>query len=346
MVKRFGISRGVSPREPLSKVTEMAKLIDDLGFDRIWYIDHQLGMKDIYTTMALTAQATKHVKIGAAVTNLKTRHPTVTACGHAAIDEVSNGRAMVGLGAGWVAVNSIGMRPSKIAELRDGILALKGLFRGEDVEYEGRKMHLATADRAIPVYLAVTQPRILELAGEVADGAILMGAANVELINWQMEFIYRGLEKSGRSRSDFEVDFVCTTSVRDTTEQALDDVRSWAATQAATFTEWTQIPPGWERYQKLWQDVLANYHFENHLSLHAEHQDAGTDEWTQTVAIAGDVDYCVGRIQEIVSACDIDCITFPLHSGGRVKRLETFAKEVIPRLNLESRRPGRVHETA
>ncbi len=332
MVSRFGISRGVSPREPLAKVAEMATLIDDLGFEHIWYIDHQLGMKDIYATMNMTALATKNLQIGTAVTNLKTRHPTVTACGHAAVDELSNGRAMLGLGAGWVAVNSIGQRPSKIAELKDGIIALRGMFSGEEIEYEGKKIRLAMADRQIPIYLAVTQPRILKLAGEVADGAILMGAADVDLINWQMDFIYQGLEAAGRDRSEIDIDFVCTTSVRDNTEDALNDVRSWAATQAATFTEWKQVPPGWEKHKKLWDDVLANYDFETHLSLHSGHQNSVTDEWTQIVAIAGDVDYCVGRIRE-VAKCDIDRISFPLHSGGRQQRLETFAKEIIPRVS-------------
>ncbi len=60
MVSRFGISRGVSPREPLKKVSELAKKINDLGFENIWYIDHQLGMKDIYASMLLTAQATRN----------------------------------------------------------------------------------------------------------------------------------------------------------------------------------------------------------------------------------------------------------------------------------------------
>jgi 5,10-methylenetetrahydromethanopterin reductase len=331
MVKRFGISRGVSPREPLSNVGLLAKKIEDLGFEHIWYIDHQLGMKDIYTTMNLTALATEKLKVGTAVTNLKTRHPSVTACGHAALDEISNGRALLGLGAGWVAVNSVGMRPSKIAELREGILALKALFRGEDVEYEGNKLHFAMADREIPVYLAVTQPRILKLCGEVADGAILMGAADPDLINWQLEFIYEGLEKSGRQRSDIDIDFMCTTSVQEDQRKALDDVRSWAATQAATFTEWKVIPPGWEQYRKLWDEIMADYHFESHLSLHTEHQSKVTDEWSQTVAIAGDVDYCVGRLRD-VTKCDIDRITFPLHSGGRERRLETFANDVIPQV--------------
>jgi len=332
MVSRFGISRGVSPREPFANVAALAKKIDDLGFENIWYIDHQLGMKDMYASMLLTAQATTNLLIGTAVTNLKTRHPTVTANAHAALDEISNGRAVVGLGAGWIAVNCIGQRPSKLAELREGISALRGLFRGEEVEYEGNKIRLATAQREIPIYLAVTQPGMLRLSGEVADGAILMGAADSELIKWQLDFIYEGLEKSGRKREDFDIDMICTTSVQDDEAQALNDVRSWAATQAATFTEWKKVPPSWEKYRAIWDEVMKTYHFENHLSQHAGHQGLISDEWTQTVAIAGNVDYCVGRLREVVK-CDIDRISFPLHAGGRERRLEVFANDVIPQIS-------------
>ena len=334
MVTRFGISRGVSPREPLKNVAEMATLMDDLGFEHVWYIDHQLGMKDIYATMNVSALATKNLKIGTGVTNLRTRHPSVTACGHAAVDELSNGRALLGLGAGWVAVNSIGTRPSRIAELRDGILALRGMFRGEAVELDGHEVHFALAEREIPIYLSVTQPRMLKLAGEVADGAILMGAADVDLINWQLEFIYEGLREAGRERSEIDIDFMCTTSVRDNEADALDDVRSWAATQAATFTDWKRIPPAWEKYRELWDNVMSGYDFEDHLSLHAGHKEVVTDEWCQTVAIAGDVDYCVDRIRQ-VAECDIDRITFPLHSGGRRRRLDVFANDVIPRVRTQ-----------
>ena len=111
MVTRFGISRGVSPREPLAAVGELARTVEDLGFDALWFIDHQLGMKDVYTAMTLSALTTERIEIGAGVTNLTTRHPTVTANATAALDEVSGGRALLGLGAGWVAVHSIGREP-------------------------------------------------------------------------------------------------------------------------------------------------------------------------------------------------------------------------------------------
>ncbi len=64
MVNRFGISRGVSPRETFDQVSDIAKAVEANGFEALWFIDHQLGMKDVYTAMNVAAQATEKIHIG------------------------------------------------------------------------------------------------------------------------------------------------------------------------------------------------------------------------------------------------------------------------------------------
>ena len=243
MVTRFGISRGVSPREPLAGVGDLARAVEDHGFDALWFIDHQLGMKDVYTAMTLAALATERIEIGAGVTNLTTRHPTVTANATAALDEVSGGRALLGLGAGWVAVRSIGREPERLGAVRRGIEDFRRLFGGEEAELHGTRVRLATAARQVPIYLAVSQPGMLRLAGETCDGAIVMGAADPEFCRWQLDFIYEGLERSGRAREELTIDLFVTMSVDDDEARAVSDVRAWATSQAATFQVWKRIPP-------------------------------------------------------------------------------------------------------
>ena len=170
MRHRYGISLGVSPREPLSRTAELARAIDDRGFEALWYIDFQLGMKDVYAAMNLAALSTENVLIGAGVTNLVTRHPTVTANATAALDELSNGRAVLGLGAGWSAVLGAGGSPSGLGALRAGIDEFHQLFSGEPCDLYGTQVRLATAKRQIPVYLAVSQPAMLRLAAMIAAG--------------------------------------------------------------------------------------------------------------------------------------------------------------------------------
>ena len=189
MVNRFGISRGIRPRETFDQVAEIAQAVETNDFEALWFIDHQLGMKDVYAGMNVAAMATEKLHLGSAVTNLQTRQPTVTANATTALDDLSKDRAMLGLGAGWVALHSIGKMPDKLGAVRQGINEFRQLFSGEEAELYGTKVRLATARRQIPIYLAVSQPGMLRLCGEICDGAILMGAADVDFCNWQLDYI-------------------------------------------------------------------------------------------------------------------------------------------------------------
>ena len=334
MRHRYGISLGVSPREPLSRTAELARAIDDRGFEALWYIDFQLGMKDVYAAMNLAALSTEHVLIGAGVTNLMTRHPTVSANATAALDELSNGRAVLGLGAGWSAVLGAGGTPSRLGALRSGIDEFRQLFSGEPCDLYGNQVRLATAKRQIPVYLAVSQPAMLRLAGETCDGAVLMGAADPEFCSWQLDYIHQGLETAGRDRGELTVDLFVTMSVGDDEASAIDDVRAWATSQAATFHPWKQMPPAWERFRPEFARAAGAYGLVDHLSLQAEHKHTVSDDFVKSVALVGDLDTCVDRLRRLWQL-DIDRITFALLSGGREQRLAQLADTVIGAVEAE-----------
>lgn len=329
---RWGLSMGVSPREPLTNVTDLAKEAEANGFESMWFIDFQLGMKDVYAAMNIAALATENMHIGSAVTNLLTRHPTVTANATVALDELANGNAMLGLGAGWSAVYGMGVEPSKLGDLSAGIDEFRLLFTGEEQELYGTKIKLASATKQIPIYLAVSQPGMLRLSGEKCDGAILMGAADPEFVKWQLKYIYEGLEKAGRDRSELVIDLVVTMSVEDDEEQALNDVRAWATSQAATFDVWKHMPPAWERFRPEFAAANSGYHLVEHLSRHAGHKQVVSDEFVKSVALAGTAEQCVARLKELC-ALDIDRITFALLSGGRKRRMAQIANEIIPAVN-------------
>ena len=335
MIKRFGISRGVSPREDLKSVGEAARICEDNGFEVLWFIDHQLGMKDVYAAMNVAAMNTGKIEIGSAVTNLVTRHPTVTANATTALDELSDGRALLGLGAGWIAVHSIGRDQSRMADIRKWIPEFRHLFSGEKFDLDGTNLQLATARRQIPIYLAASQPRMLEISGELCDGTILMGAADPDFCKWQLEYIYKGLEKTNRERKDFTIDLFITASIDDDIEQALSDVRAWATSQAAQFPRWKELPAEWEKYRDEFILAREKYEFKDHLSLRAKHKSLISDDMVQNVALAGNLDYCVRRLREIAKL-DIDRITFALLSGGRKRRIDQLANEVIPALLTEN----------
>lgn len=325
----YGLSIGVSPREPLTNVGELARAADDAGFEALWIIDFQLGMKDVYAAMNIAALNSERLHIGPGVTNLLTRHPTVTANAMTALDELSDGKAMLGLGAGWSAVLAAGGQPSKLGDIRQGIDEFRALFTGEETEVDGVTINLGTARRQLPIYLAVSQPGMLRLSGETCDGAILMGAADPDFCTWQLEHIYEGLDKAGRDRSELLIDLVVTMSIDDDEGSALDDVRAWATSQAATFHPWKRMPPAWERFRPDFEAAADAYHLVDHLSLQAGHKQIVSDEFVQSVAIAGSLEHCLERLRELTKL-DVDRITFALLSGGRKRRLEQLATDVIP----------------
>jgi 5,10-methylenetetrahydromethanopterin reductase len=238
---------------------------------------------------------------------------------------------MLGLGAGWSAVLGAGGRPAKLAELSAGIDELRTLFSGEEAELYGTRVRLAAARRQVPIYLAASQRGMLRLTGRKADGVILMGAADPGFCRWQLGFLEEGLAEAGRDRSEVTVDLVVTMSIDPDEDRALADVRAWATSQAATFHPWKRLPAGWERFRPEFERAAAAYDLIDHLSLHAEHKEAVSDEFVRSVAVTGDLETCVDRLKELVEL-DVDRVTFALLSGGRVRRLEELATSVIPRL--------------
>ena len=185
------------------------------------------------------------------------------------------------------------------------------------------------ARRQIPIYVAASQPGMLRLAGAKAAGVILMGAADPDFCRWQLDHIYEGAATAGRDRAELTIDLMVTMSCKDDEAAALADVRAWATSQAATFHPWKAMPPGYERFRAEFKAASEQYHLVDHLSLHAEHKTAVSDEFVRSVAIAGDEATCIRRLGELV-ALDIDRVTFALLSGGRLGRMEQIASRILP----------------
>ena len=211
----ISISIGISPRESLADWSRFTGELEDRGVEELWLIDSQLAMKDAYIGLALAAQQTETMRLGTGVSNLITRHPTVTANGIAAIAELSGGRALLGLGAGDSAVYGLGARPSKVAEVEEGLEFFGAVLDGREGTWQGRGYKLAQEVPRTPVYLAVSQPRMCRLAGRLADGVIVMGPAQPDMLTKQLGWITDGIEEAGRSREDVRVCFIATLSARD-----------------------------------------------------------------------------------------------------------------------------------
>ena len=301
----FDVSVGISPRQSFDSWAAFVAELEAEGVRRIWVIDSQLAMKDVYAGLIVAALSTKRMGLGTGVTNAVTRHPTVTANAIAAVAEISHGRAILGLGAGDSALYGVGLKPQKVAELEQAI----NFFRSH-------------VDTGVPIYIAVSQQRMCEMAGRLADGAIVMGPAQPDLVRRQVEWIETGLQAAGRNRKDIEVAFMATVAPEP------DDVRSWASTQARLLGHYRELPESLVRFRDEIAASADSYDYAQHLSTHAAHGAAVSDDLVRALAIVGAPDECARRLGEL-QASAIDGFIFPLAGRKRADRWRKLRDEIL-----------------
>ena len=165
------------PDAPVAELVELATLAERLGYSRCWVYDEGLVTRDVYVVLTAIAVATKTIRIGPGITNPYVRHPGATATAIATLDELSGGRAFVGIGAGGgLTLDPLGIdRHKPVTSVGEMVAALRGLFAGETVDLDGAVFSLREAridyGRAdIEVILAGRGPKMTALGGAVADG--------------------------------------------------------------------------------------------------------------------------------------------------------------------------------
>jgi 5,10-methylenetetrahydromethanopterin reductase len=175
----------------------------------------------------------------------------------------------------------------------------------------------------VKLYLAVSRPRMCRLAGSLADGAIIMGPAQPEMVSEQVGWVHQGIEAAGRSRTDVEISFVAPTSVNDDPVAALEDVRSWASAQARLLANLEQLPAALTEHRDELARARETYDYSEHLSTHAGHQGTVSDALVAKLAIAGTAASCRDRLRDLYAG-GIDSFIFPL-MPPRLKRLEAIS---------------------
>jgi 5,10-methylenetetrahydromethanopterin reductase len=293
--------------------------------------------------MTLAAEATTKLKIGSGVTTVQLRHPVATTSALATLAELSGERVILGVGAGDSSVKPMGFRPARVDDLAAHVQSMRGLLAGETVYLPPAKEHavgIAAAPRKVPVFVSAGLPRMLRMAGTVADGVIVMGPNRAEWMQWQIGETMSGAQSVGHARDDLFVDLWTTVSVNSDRKQAARDVKPWVAAQARSL-------PGklreadWLAPHKAELDAASGaYDFQHHLSRNAPHGDTVSDALARDVAIAGTVEECVDRLTSLAKLAP-DRITMTLLPGDREARLRVFGEEVLPAVRAAELAAGR-----
>lgn len=200
----FGIE--FVPADPAAKIGYLAKLAEDSGFDTIWITDHY-NNRDVYSTLAVLSLMTNKIKLGTGVTNPYTRNVAITASSIASINEISGGRAILGIGPGDKATfDAMGIEWDKpLTRVKNSVSVIRSLLEKKRVtEGDLNGAQLAFSAGKIPIYIGAQGPKMLELAGAIADG-VLINASHPDDFKFAVPVIKQGAEKAGRNPEDVEI---------------------------------------------------------------------------------------------------------------------------------------------
>ncbi len=207
-------------KHPMQYEIEMVKYAEEKGFSEIWQADTRLA-RDCVVMMSAFLTETKRLRFGSGVLPIWTRNPAVIAATWSTMWELGGkvdgqGRVMLGLGAWWEPISSrVGVnRTRPMTAMREHIEALRQLFTMEEVTYHGDfvnldrvKLDVAFGDaspRDIPLYIGATGPKMLEMTGEICDGAVLNYVVSVDYIRSAVELVRKGAEKAGKTLADVD----------------------------------------------------------------------------------------------------------------------------------------------
>jgi 5,10-methylenetetrahydromethanopterin reductase len=332
---RFGV--GVWQGYSVGRLAELAGSIEAEGFDQLWYANHKL-YRDLWVGMAVAAQATTRLELGTFVAEPYSQHPAQIAAAIATIDELSGGRAILGLGAGGANFKELGAQRIRPAQaLRESVEIARGLLRGERIAYRGQVftaddvwLHLP-ARAKLPIVVASRGDRVLRTAGEVADGVMIATYATPEGLRHGRDMVDHGLASSGRTETDVQLMTRVDVAIDEDSRAARDAVRPMiAAMVMASYPDTAflahaglEITPALEAMSRKKNEALA-----------FSSGDLVPDEYVRQFAWVGAPTDVAEQIAAVVDS-GFRTIVFLIQpmSVNPEPSLQRFAREVIPRVH-------------
>ena len=226
---------------PIRQGMDLAQYAEERGFTEVWQAESRL-VRDAIVPMAAFAAVTDTVKIGSGVINNWTRNIGLLAATYLTLDDLAPDRIICGIGAWWdpLARNVGIIRRKPLLAMRETVTVFKQLVALERVTFHGEfhnvdgieldVVHGRREARNIPVYIGATGPKMMELTGEIADGAVLNYCVPPEYNHEALRRLEIGAKKGGRTLDDIDRPQLMICSVDENHEKALDGAR-WMLTQ-------------------------------------------------------------------------------------------------------------------
>lgn len=272
MVSSLRVDIRVPVGRPLPELADFALRCEQAGLGGVGVPDHHHTGRDAYLALAAMALRTTRLSLYPATSNVVTRHPLVLAALANSLDELAPGRAMLTVAPGFLSVEKAGEPQARLGRLREVVLALRGLLGQGRATLDGHDLQLFSRPTAgSRVVVLASGPRLLELAGEVADGVMMLVGLHPASVDAAREYVRRGAQRAGRDPASLEEILIVPFGLGD--EQT---VRAW--------------PRGWFREGQPW------LRYPSASNLH----------WLRYAGIDLPVDYRPGDVDDATAAAVLD----------------------------------------
>ncbi len=318
---------------PIAQGIELVKYAESKGFDAVWQADSRL-VRDAVVPMAAFAATTDRIRIGSGVIDCWTRNPARLASTFSTLDDLAPGRMICGLGAWWDPLAAkVGVDRSRpLRVMREVVTAVRALLNNETVTMDGFYVHLDGVEldyvhqerrpKDVPIYIGATGLQMMELAGEIADGAVLNYLVSPSYNVGALAALERGAAKGGRSLDDIDRPQLIVCSVDDDRQAALDGAR-------LLVTQYLGQQPHIMKASGVPQELLDD--IGRVLTWPATHDEVVTasrlvpDDIVQMITASGTPDEVRAKVDEYVATGCTCPILYPLAPDVH-KMIDVFAR--------------------
>ncbi len=330
---RFGIA--IAATEPPEMFIQTVKLAEELGFDSIWVPDFRLYL-DLYVALGLAALNTTRVRLGSAVTNPYTRQPGMTAVGIASVDQLSGGRAVLGLGTGGIVMGLLDIERRKpVLACRQAVEEIRAHLGHESSRSAGSSREYVRLDLPtrpdLPIVIGATGHQMLALAGEIADGVIINVGANQACLEEALAAVEKGIKRADRPAGSLErFCWLQGTAVSEDAAEAMNLVKPAVALTLGRLPKWTLDAMGMDEGEI--REIQRIYRTEG-AEVAAKRV---TDDMVGRFTIAGTPQRAIQELKRLQTLGFDEFIFIVEEFGGNVRSaIQSLADQVLSGLKAQ-----------
>ena len=331
------------PATPVDKLLKIAKVNEEAGFDSLWFPDHVLFIPpgivpEAWSMLAATAVLTNKAFLGTCVSDPHRYNPAVFAQKVATVDQLSGGRAILGLGAGEAMnLEPFGIDWKKpVSKLVEFVSILRKLWAGEILNYDGKFwkfknafLQITPVRGKVPIYFGANSPQTLRLTGELADGWLSIPLPP-KLYKQRLALVKEGAERTGRSLNEIDTGIYLYTAVAENAEEAYRQIESLKAQIVPVPTLLKEAGYNVEIPENLrslsyFKALLDSEYIEKFLA----YSELIPREAAIEFSVAGTADDCIEKINKYVKAGAKHILLINAGPDPR-QTLKVYSEEIIP----------------